>query len=310
MSPLWTATLCAAGAAFAFAASNALRHRSAADLPPLRTLQLLAVGRFSLRMLRHPVWLAGMAADSGGIALHALALHNGPLTLVQPVLVSGLLFALPLRRWLDRRPPSRRELAWAGVLTVALVVFLLVATPRDTGTSSPDVIPAVVATVALALALVACVVVWRLAGGTVGAAALGVAAGLATAATAALLKSTTNAVGQPGGLLSAWPLYPLLAVGLASILLNQIAFQAGPLGASLPAINTVDPIVSMAIGILVYDEPLRGGAPAIGVEVVALAIVVAAAFALAKTDGPAAVEGKERPERLTPEDSRPRRVPG
>lgn len=310
MSPQSTATLCAAGAAFAFAASNALRHRSAADLPALSTLQVAALARFSLRMLRHPVWLAGMAADIGGIALHALALHNGPLTLVQPVLVSGLLFALPLRRLLDRRRPSRPELVWAAVLTLALVVFLLVATPRDTGTSTPDVIPAVVATVAMALALAGCVVVWRLAGGTAGAVALGVAAGLATAATAALLKSTTGAIGQPGGVLSSWPLYPLLAVGLGSLLVNQMAFQAGPLGASLPAINTVDPIASMVIGILVYDEPLRGGPLTIAVETVALAIVVVAAFALARTDQPAAVEGKERPEGVASDGPRPRRVPG
>ena len=61
------------------------------------------------------------------------------------------------------------------------------------------------------------------------------------------------------GLLTHWQPYTLIAAGGLGLLLTQLAFQAGPLTASLPAIATVDPLLSIAIGVLVYDEHLRRG---------------------------------------------------
>ena len=43
------------------------------------------------------------------------------------------------------------------------------------------------------------------------------------------------------------------------LFLTQLAFRAGPLTASLPAISTVDPLLSVTIGVVVYDEHLRRG---------------------------------------------------
>lgn len=295
MSAIVTAAAAATGAAFAFAASNALRHRSAADLPAVTPLGVASLARFSLRTVQHPIWLLGMAVDLAGIALHALALHDGPLTLVQPVLVSGLLFAIPFRHWLDRRQPSGAELRWAAVLGAGLVVFLVVATPSRGNPFPPDPLAAWVAAAAMAAALAICLVVWRRAGSQVATFAMGAATGLATSATAALLKSTTGALSQPDATaLSAWPLYPLLVVGIGSLLLNQLAFQAGPLRTSLPAITTVDPIASLLIGIGVYDERLRASPPAVGLEVVALAVIVVAAFSLARV-APGGARGRPRP---------------
>jgi hypothetical protein len=65
------------------------------------------------------------------------------------------------------------------------------------------------------------------------------------AGTAALIKATTNVCSSLGG------------VGL--LLLTQLASQAGQLTASSPAISTVDPLLSVAIGVLVYGEHLRRG---------------------------------------------------
>jgi hypothetical protein len=54
-------------------------------------------------------------------------------------------------------------------------------------------------------------------------------------------------------------LYAVILVGIAGVLLNQLAFQAGPITASLPAIATIDPLLSIVIGVVVYDEHCGAG---------------------------------------------------
>jgi EamA domain-containing membrane protein RarD len=115
------------------------------------------------------------------------------------------------------------------------------------------------------------------------AALIGVAVGVTYACTAALIKSCTNIVlrGLPA-LLTSWQLYALIVTGVAGLALNQLAFQAGPLHASLPAIATVDPLLSVALGVLVYDERLRSGAGAWIAEAACLAALAAAALFLSR----------------------------
>ena len=117
--------------------------------------------------------------------------------------------------------------------------------------------------------------------------ALGIAAGLAFAATAGLLKETVDGLGRGAGALpTTWPGYALLVVGGLGLLLNQLAYQAGPLRASLPAITTVNPIVSLVIGVAVFDERFRSGAPYLAGEILALVLIAIAAVGLTRS-GPA-----------------------
>jgi uncharacterized membrane protein len=58
--------------------------------------------RFVVALLRNPMWLAGWGALAGGFVFQAPALHVGQLSVVQPLLVTELVFALALRRvWLS-----------------------------------------------------------------------------------------------------------------------------------------------------------------------------------------------------------------
>lgn len=277
------ATIAAVVAAFLFAAANALLHRSAGLVEEVtRSSQL---GHFIANTARHPVWLLGMLANVTGFGLHALALNEGPLTLVQPLLVTGVVFALPLRRALEGRRPVRAELLWAAALAAGLGVFLLSATPAEGPSAAPDPLPTVLALVGVGGGIAVCALLgWR-ADGERSAAVLGVATGLAFAGTAGLLKEVMAQLGH--GLLSVfagWPLYGLAVAGICGLLLNQLAFQAAPLRASLPAITTVDPIVSLIIGVAVFDEPFRHSVPALSGEVAGLVLVVAAVVALTRGD--------------------------
>ncbi len=69
----------------------------------------------------------------------------------------------------------------------------------------------------------------------------------------------------------------MIVAGAGGLLLNQLAFQAGPLAASLPAISTVDPLLSIALGVIIYDEQIRHG-PTAGVGLAALLLALGVAI--------------------------------
>ena len=85
----------ALAAALLFALGTVLQQKAALDEPPVGSSSGLL-----LRIARRPVWLAGIAADGLGFVTPAAALGTGDLAVVQPLLVTTLVFALPLGVWL------------------------------------------------------------------------------------------------------------------------------------------------------------------------------------------------------------------
>jgi drug/metabolite transporter (DMT)-like permease len=273
----WLVAVLCLSAALAFAASSSLKHTSAAKAPDAQSLQPGRVGRFAWATLSHRLWLTGIAFDVVGLALQVVALHLGNLAFVQPLLITSLLFALIMRQRYEHHHITRTQVGWAVVLTAALGGFLLfVAT--GSGPQTADRLPAVVAGAVGAALAVTCVELGRRQQAQAySAALLGVAVGVVYAATAALLKGITDiAVRSPLEVLFSWQLYLVVALGLAGLLLNQLAFQAGPLTASLPASATVDPLLSVAVGVVVYDEHISRG-PGGGIILVLLVIVLGVA---------------------------------
>jgi len=270
-------------AAGAYAAGTALLHRSAGIVH--EATRGASLGSFVTSNARHPLWLLGMLAQGLGFGLHALALRDGPLTLVQPMLVIGVVFALPIRRLLEHRKPEHTELLWAAALTAGLVVFFLAATPAEGPPSAPDLIPTIVAVVGTASGMTLCAIVgWRTRAGF-SAAVYGIGAGLGFGGTAGLLKEVTSEIG--GGVLPAltnWPLYGLLLAGLAGLLLGQLAYRAAPLRASLPTMTTVEPVLSLAIGVGVFDEPFRTAPLALFGEVAGLLVVIWSVVSLTRRE--------------------------
>jgi drug/metabolite transporter (DMT)-like permease len=291
------ATLAALSAAALFAVATALQHRSAGLVTEADGGGPAGLAGFVVRTLRHPLWILGTVADLAGLLLHALALRDGPLTLVQPLLVTGVVFALPLRRLLEHRRPKPEELGWAAVLAAGLVLFLTLSSPTGNAGHSPDPIPAAISIAAVGLGVAATVAFGRRSVGSTAALMFATAAGLMFAATAALLKEVMILLDQGvGTVLTTWPLYALVVVGAGGLLCNQLAYQAGPLRWSLPVITTVDPIASLVVGVAVFDEPFRNGPLYLAGEALGLVLIVAAAVALTRTSTrPAGGEGQPRP---------------
>ena len=260
MSPATTVIPVALASAFAFAVSSSLKHVSAGQVPDAQDLKLHKLLGFIRSTLAHPLWLGGIAADIVGLILQVTALHLGELVVVQPLLVTGLLFALLLRARYNHSI-SVREVAWAAVLTVALGGFLAISGAGRSSATHADRGPAAAAALTGLVLAYGCVRLGRAQNSRGRAAALmGVAVGAIYAATAGLLKALTDiGLRSPLQLLISWQLYAVVILGALSLLLTQLTFQAGPLTASLPAMSTVDPLLSIAIGVVVYDEHLRAG---------------------------------------------------
>jgi len=280
----------AVAAAAAFAVSATLVHRSAGEVPDAQGFQPRQLLGLIRATLAHPYWLGGTALSTVGLGLHAFALNGGALAVVQLLMVLGVLFALPLQRWLRHERIPRDELWWACTLVVGLAGFLLVATAGVPAShENADRGPAIAAGLLAVGAAVVCVLVAREHQGATAAALLGVATGIAHAGTATLTKAATNLLARsPATLVTSWQLYALVAAGAVGLLLNQLSFQAGPLTASLPAITVVNPLLAVLLGVVVYDEDLRHTPAAITTEAGFLVLFTAAAFALTRHQAAAA----------------------
>jgi drug/metabolite transporter (DMT)-like permease len=272
------------GAAGLFAAGTTLQYRAARPIGPYGRGPTRAVPTTAIRQTLTSVsWILGTLVLVIGISLHAFALHEGPITMVQPLLISGVLFALPASRYVGGPKVDWTDMRWALLLVGALTLFLFTAAPGGQPSRDIDTAPALGAFGLALTGVVACLLVARRCHGNVAATVLGAAAGITLAGSAALLKVSTNLTsGGLWALLGHWQVYALLVVGACALILTQVAYRAGPMTASLPAINSVNPIVSVLIGWAVFDEKFRVGVAPTVVEVLLLAVVVIATSALSR----------------------------
>jgi drug/metabolite transporter (DMT)-like permease len=93
------------------------------------TKQVPERGALSRRLLAdlagRPLWLAAIAVNVAGSVLQMLALHFGPLALVQPIIVCNLLFAVLARH----RHPDWTMLAGVICYAAGIAGFLAAAHP-------------------------------------------------------------------------------------------------------------------------------------------------------------------------------------
>lgn len=244
-------------ASFLFALAAALQQRAASTIPD----EQRSSGRLLKALVHEPIWWAGNAADVAGYAAHAAALGIGSLLLVQPVLMTSLLFALPLGWWLTGRRLYPSDWAWAAALSLALGVFIDVGEPT-VGVATAPLRTWLPVLLLIGLGSAAAVVVAGRRTGRVRAGLLAVATGAVFGLSSALTKSVMAVFDHPLGdalreLFTPWETAALLAALIAGFVLQQAAFQAGNLKESLPATLVVAPVAAVAIGVGVLSERLE-----------------------------------------------------
>ena len=112
---------------------------------------------------------------------------------------------------------------------------------------------------------------------------LGAATGISWGFVAAVIKELSSHLGGGGGLgaiVSSWPLYALISVGAATLLLASHALAAGPLAASQPGFTILDPLAASLLGVFLFGEHIRTGGVGLAGEALALAVVMAGASVL------------------------------
>jgi drug/metabolite transporter (DMT)-like permease len=218
----------------------------------------------TLVLMRRPRWLAGVVADGAGYVAQATALAAGRLAVVQPLLVTTLVFALPLAG----RRVQRRELVAALAVVAGLALFVTLADPAGGRADAP---PAV--WVAIFAACAAVFVCFR--GGAV---RIGCATGVLFGVSAALTKDVVA-----DHTLLDWHVVALVAVGAASLERSQASLRAGSLGTAVAAQMAFDAVTSVLIGVLAFGERLHASPLMAAAALTALTVALAGIARLARS---------------------------
>ncbi len=111
--------------------------------------------RFVRYLFLNPLWLFGWVALAAAFVFQAIALHNGNMSVVQPLLVTELVFALVLR-WVWVHQAIRAVTWWAAaVVCASLATFIAMSEPSggDSVPTSGAWVSAVAATAGVAALL-------------------------------------------------------------------------------------------------------------------------------------------------------------
>jgi len=272
----------ALAAAGCFAVSTSLQHRSAESVPSGVTTSR----RLVAHLVRRPLWLLGMATGGIGFLLHALAVHRGALVVVQPLVVSGFVLALPVRAALDRRVPAARVVAWAVATAAGIATFVVVAQPTSAETAPHRRTAVALLMVGVVVGVLASRVGVRLGRSRTAAVVHGSAAGALFGLGAGLLKLSVGTLSDRGvaALALDWAPWALLAVSLWALALNQSAYQAAPLSVSMPVLNVVNPVVAVLFGVVVFAERPAHDPVSLLVEVTSLGVMALGARRLAQAE--------------------------
>jgi drug/metabolite transporter (DMT)-like permease len=249
---IFIAVAAALVAGVCFAVGGVFQQREASTRPSDESLS----PRLLWDLAHRPAWLAGIAATAGSFLFKSVALAFGPLSVVQPLVASELVFAIPpsVRRHGLRL--GRRE--WGGIaaVTVGLALGIYSANPQR-GHSLPlplrwaELLGTL--TVIAGLALLAASRVGGPARASLyalAAVAMLVAQSTLLAATVALFKAGIVTA------LASWEPYAMGLASLVALTLVQSAYQAGPLAASMPIMDAANPVLAIGVGLMVLHETI------------------------------------------------------
>jgi drug/metabolite transporter (DMT)-like permease len=282
------AALLALGAALFIAIGDVMHQRSAHEVTEEKVGHL----ELFLRLLKDTGWWLGSAVAAIGFILQAAALGFGSVLLVQALLVTALLFALPINARLSHRRVTRWEWTWAALLAASVAVIVIVGNPTE-GHSRASLETWTLVIAVLGPLLVLCVVAAGMLSGPISAVLLAIVSGALWGLFAVLTKGVVDLLDHGlWRLLRAPELYAWAAVGVAGTAWQQSSFRAGALTASLPTMTVTEPIVGSVLGVVVLGETLRPGEAGWFTLALAVTAMVLSTVALARGEAVAAVQSE------------------
>lgn len=278
---LFVAVPTAVAGAASFGLASAIQQRATKQVPTTGTLD----PRLLLNLIRRPTWMLGIATVLVGLSLQLVALAFGPLVLVQPLLVTGVLFGAVFSALLAHRRVDRLIVLGALGCVGGLSAFLVLSHPSDPSVYHADYGRALLGLViALGALVLGCLAVAARFSGAVHVAALAGATGTLYGITAGLMKVVTGQF-RTGGFAEPFGhpvLYVVCAVGPLGFLLSQNTFQQGTLIApALAIITIVDPLVGVAIGVSWLGERVSSSPAVLAGQVISAVVLIGSVTLLA-----------------------------
>jgi drug/metabolite transporter (DMT)-like permease len=218
-----------------------------------------------LTLARRPVWLAGIAAYGVAYLVQCAALGEGQLVVVQPILATTIVFALPLGAWLSDQDIGRRDVAAAIAVTAGLGLFLLLADPEGGREDAPGSQWLLACGVVLAVVAALTLMGRRGAGSPAMRAALyGTAAGLTFGLVSALTKGAVEILedGNLADVFTDWHIYAVLVLGVVGMTLIQWSFQVGVLPPAVATSSIFNPALSVVLGLTLFQETIHSSTAA------------------------------------------------
>jgi drug/metabolite transporter (DMT)-like permease len=269
-----------AGAA-SFGLASAIQQRATKEVPTTGTLN----PRLLLDLVRHPGWVLGIGTVIVGLSLQLVALAYGPLVLVQPLLVTGVLFGAVFSALLAHRRVDRLVVLGSLGAVAGLSAFLVLAQPTGGSTQlEQDGWGLLPLALVLGVSVLVCLAVASRYEGSVRVAALAAATGVFYGLTAGLMKVVTGQLrsGDFVEIFSHPVLYVVCVVGPLGFLLSQNTFQQGTLIApALAIITIVDPLVGVAIGVCWLGEKVTTSPAILAGELIAALVIIGSVALLA-----------------------------
>ncbi|MGH3823313.1 MAG: DMT family transporter [Pseudonocardiaceae bacterium] len=267
--------------AASFGLASVIQQRVTKQVPTSGTLD----PRLLLELIRRPIWVLAIGTVVVGLSLQLIALAYGPLVLVQPLLVTGVLFGAVFSALLAHRRVDHLIVLGSLGCVAGLSAFLVLARPGGGSTQlTQDGWALLPLAIALGLSVVVCLAVAARFSGAIAVAALAAATGVLYGVTAGLMKVVTGQF-RSGGLLEPFGhpvLYVVCAVGPLGFLLSQNTFQRGTLIApALAIITIVDPLVGVAIGVSWLGEQVSTSPAVLAGELISVLVLIGSVVLLA-----------------------------
>jgi drug/metabolite transporter (DMT)-like permease len=241
--------------------------------------------RSLVALLTRWVWLLGLVAQLVGVGLQAAALDRGRVSIIQPLLVTTVIWALPLGYFLTHQSVGSREIFGAAIIVVGLALFASFGDPAAGVDNAPGA-DWVAAVLVIGTACAALLLFANRGGLSTRAALLGTVAGMLYGLSATLMKPVvenwhTEGLGEVIASLEFWV---WASAGIVGFLFQQLSLSTGRLVPSVATVSVANPVVSVILGALVLQERLDKHPPwhavmAIGALCLALfgAVVISSA---------------------------------
>lgn len=278
---IWLAASAAVAAAILNAGSSVLQ-RLATGKPDAKDL---FSRHFARAVTLSRLFLLGLGLEIGGFVMQAVALGNGSLVLVEPILTCDLIFLLIFMFIKAKIKTTWRDWLAVAAVVIGLGVSLVVAAPRG-GHLRYQLLPWIITVVIVgSYTIVIGVVSRRMSSPSFRGFLVALTAASAFAMNAAFTKLAFNVLQSRGlaAVLISWPIYALIVSGITSLYLMQNSYGSGPLAITQPTIEIAEPMISVVIGMLIFGDTINHTLGALVVEVAGIVLLGVGIIALASS---------------------------